>query len=63
MFSKKKEVKQEATESDLLEQLQLRITALEDKFMAHSHVSRNPIAINETSPYPVLRIEGKDNKP
>ncbi|HLE87580.1 MAG TPA: hypothetical protein VI727_07925 [Candidatus Brocadiaceae bacterium] len=62
IFNKKDKVKPESSEPNLIDQLTLRITALEDKFAQHSHVSRNPIAIKETSPYPVLRIEGKDNK-
>ena len=59
---KKDKLKQESNEPELIDQLILRIMALEDKFTAHSHVSRNLVAINEPSPYPVLRIEGKDNK-
>ena len=55
---KKNNQKQESTTPDLLEQLQLRITILEDKFAQHYHVSRNPVAQNEVSPYPVLVIIG-----
>ena len=56
---KKDKAKPESNEPELIDQLLLRITALEDMFAQHSHVSRNPIAINEVSPYPVLIIEEK----
>jgi len=55
---KKDKAKPESNEPELIDQLILRITALEDKFSQHSHVSRNLVAINEVSPYPVLVIKG-----
>ena len=56
---KKDKAKPESNEPELIDQLLLRITALEDMFAQHSHVSNNPIAINEVSPYPVLVIKEK----
>lgn len=53
----KKEKKQLPTESELIEQLMLRVTALEDRFENHAHVS--PTAISNPSPYGILVIKGK----
>jgi len=56
---KKDKLKQESNEPELIDQLILRITALENKFAAHSHVRQNPAAISEPSPYPVLITTGR----
>ena len=53
---KKDKPKQESNEPELIDQLMLRVIALEDKFDGHGHVRQT--AQNEPSPYPVLVING-----
>lgn len=56
-LSNKKDKKQPTSETGLIEQLTLRVLALEDKFENHEHVSQT--AIGSPSPYSVLVIKEK----
>lgn len=58
IFNKKDKPKQASTETELVEQLMLRVLALEDRFENHAHIS--PTGIGGQSPYPILVIKDKD---
>lgn len=52
LFNKKDKQKEVSPETALIERLELRVLALEERFENHAHI--NQTSIGDPSPYPIL---------